>query len=311
MEKFGFLLKSFSGDFLFSKRLIESFNKYNVDRLKLCIVVPQADISQFSVLKSSNIELISEEGLCPELVSEPINGIRPGYVNQEIVKLYFWKAGLFQNYMCLDSDGVFLKNFTQKDFMYDQNIPFSILVEDMDLVIDPEYYREHWQGREEALKAIKTFLDFTDPRILTCHGFAIFNCAVLESMQEKLLRPLKLQYKDLIAISPYEFSWYNFWLQKDRTIPIYQKEPLFKYIHSKNQHMELILKGVSASDMARGYLGIVVNSNYSRFYGLVDYDDNRTEILAKYFSINDLAFIFYVKLKAALVRRIKRYLKIN
>ncbi len=44
-------------------------------------------------------------------MSEPVAGIRPGYINQEIVKLAFWELGLTENYFCVDSDAVFVRPF--------------------------------------------------------------------------------------------------------------------------------------------------------------------------------------------------------
>ena len=38
-------------------------------------------------------------------------GLSAGYINQEIVKLCFWETGLADNYLCLDSDAEFVRDF--------------------------------------------------------------------------------------------------------------------------------------------------------------------------------------------------------
>jgi len=63
------------------------------------------------------------------------------------------------------------------------------------------------------------------------------------------------------------------WLQKDKTIPIEIREPLIKLFYKKSQHIEYLKKGITLKDIARGYIGYVINSNYSRGFGIVNYDE--------------------------------------
>jgi hypothetical protein len=74
----------------------------------------------------------------------------------------------------------------------------------------------------------------------------------------------KLSYADLMKIAPLEFTWYNAWLQKTQLIPIVPVEPFFKTFHTFDEYLFWRLKLVSLDDFARGYLGIVINSNWSR-----------------------------------------------
>ena len=69
-------------------------------------------MQKFQKFKESNIEIFSDESITDYLVEDDsVMGIRPGYINQEIVKLAFWEKGLCENYFCMDSDGVFIRNF--------------------------------------------------------------------------------------------------------------------------------------------------------------------------------------------------------
>jgi hypothetical protein len=271
--KLVFMLKTYSADLLYAVKLVASYRKYNSDHIPLFIVVPENDLALFEHFEGEDIQLIAEESVTDCLVNDDsVRGIAPGYINQEIIKLAFWEMDLCDNYLCLDSDAEFIRDFFFCDFMYDLNTPFTILIEDNELVVDPEFYKVHWVGREKLLKEIKKELGLEDQRMLTCHNMAIFSTKVLKTFKEKYLLARGYTYVDAMKISPYEFSWYNFWLQKDKAIPIEFREPLFKMIYSKNQHLEYLRKNITVKDISRGYLGIVMNSNYSRSLSVFSYD---------------------------------------
>jgi Family of unknown function (DUF6492) len=271
---FVFLLKTYIGDIEYVDRLILSYEKYNRDNITLYIVVPKSDYEHFKKYISDKIFLLNDESITNCLVSDySVRGIRPGYVNQEIIKIAFWEKKLAENYLCLDSDGEFIRDFFVSDFMYDEKTPYTILVEDNELAVDPEYYKEHWVERKKLIMKIQKEVGLDDRRMLTCHGLAVLSSLVLESLYNNYLLPSKQTYIDILKISPYEFSWYNMWLQKDKTIKIEIREPYFKVFHNKNQHLDYIRKGITKEDISRGYLGVVVNSNYSRGSGVISYDD--------------------------------------
>lgn len=262
MHKFGVLLKTFVDDFKFVERLIPSFNKYNSDNIPLYIVVPEAEIEVFQQFLNSNIEILSEELFKDKLTSDSIFGLKPGYINQEIIKLSFWELNLCENYFCLDSDGEFIRDFFLTDFMFDYSTPYSILFEDNELKVEPEYYKSYWVPREEKIRKIQELVGLMDKRMLTCHGMAIFSSKVLASFKSDFMDAKNLSYVDVIKLSPYEFSWYNMWLQKSKVIPIEIREPLFKVFHHENQLKDYLRRLVTIQDIARGYIGIIINSNW-------------------------------------------------
>lgn len=45
-----FLLVTYKKDFLYAKRLVETYYKYNIDNLPLYIVLPSADEEEFDTL---------------------------------------------------------------------------------------------------------------------------------------------------------------------------------------------------------------------------------------------------------------------
>ena len=266
METFAFLLKTYEKDYPYAERLLKSFHYHNAESLRCFVVLPKATESELtgrlSAHELENVSFLHEEDF-PGLVTESVAGISAGYINQEIVKLSFWEQGLAENYFCLDSDAVFIRDFYREDFMYDEHTPYTVLFEDGDLRADPIYYKSFWVEREKSLRKIQDALDFHPYKMLTCHGFQNFCATILRSLKEEFLEPNCYSWADILAISPYEFSWYNFWLQKHPKIELHLCGEIFRYFHMMH-HMEVSWSvGTRTSDLARSYVGIVINSNYT------------------------------------------------
>lgn len=291
MEKIAFLCKTFVNDFNYVKRLLTTFQKNNEQNIKMFIVFPKQDENIFYDKISKNLllntEVIFEETFSEYLIDEPLYcnaipkeqeayPIRPGYINQEIIKLAFHELNLAENYMPIDSDGEFLRPFAMADFIAEDGNPYTILEEDNELKVDPVYYNHcNWLGREKIIRKIYGEIDYSNRVMITAHGFCIFSSKVLSDFKRNFMNKKKYTYKNLMEISSYEFSWYNLWLQKTQCIPIHYREPLFKYFHTKEQLIWYKRQKITLSDIRRGYLGIVVNSNFQPGRGEnnpLDYD---------------------------------------
>ena len=296
MNQISLMLRSYADDFAYADRLVQSFHKYNADGLTLFIVVSQADMPLFEQLTSDDVVVLDDLPLAHYFTDHEIHGIRPGYINQEIVKLAFWELGLSKNYFCIDSDAVFLRDFTAEDFIAADGTPFSVLVEDKELLVEPRYFTNFWQSRQSHLNRIAEELGLSARLLLTCHGHQIFSSEVLRSFRDNFLQPRGWSYLDALRVSPYEFTWYNYWLQKDQTIPIKIREPLVKVFHHEGHHLEYLLRGVRPDDIARGYLAVVVNSNYSRDLGLLPIGESKEASLARYLSYKELWNLMRIKI---------------
>ena len=282
MHRLGVLLKSYGKDLHHAQRMIETFHRHNKDDLSLFIVVPDEDEQLFRPLVGKNTQLLLESEFVGYLVDEPLWDLRPGYINQEIIKLAFWERGLTENYFCADSELVFVRDFGYDDFMADEVTPFTVLVEDNELKVEPRYYEQHWEGRERHLRRIQELVGLEDRRLLTCHGHQVMSSDVMASLKKDFMEPRGWSYADLLRESPYEFSWYNFWLQKSQVIPIVQREPLVKTFHNRIQELEYAISGVTIVDIARAYVGVVANSNYADAYESGAVSDPPSKKLARY-----------------------------
>lgn len=267
MDKIVFLLKTYARDIMYAQRLIESYEKYNVDQIPLYIVVDREDLDVFNngFTKRKNITVLCKDVINVEFADEYNNGtgITDGYINQEIVKLAFWELGLAENYFCLDSDAVFVRNFGTGDFIASDGYPYTVLYDDNRLVIDGEYYSIFWESRTSALEKIKSKYMIED-RMSTCHGFQIMNREALSHLKTYFMEVNGYQYLDLCKISPYEFSWYTYYVQKENVIPLHVIGELFLTFHLQDDYAWSCIRGISEDAIRRGYLGYVLNSNYTK-----------------------------------------------
>lgn len=298
------MLKSYRGDFPLAQRLVESFNRFNAEALPLTIVVPPEDAELFSPLTNPQITVLDESVFAPHLATEPFGEMRLGYINQQIVKLAFWQQDIYDDYFTVDSELVFVRSFRRSDFMLDESTPFTVLVEDNDLQTDPRYFEEHWRSRAHHLERIKDAIALSDPRSLTCHGHQILSATVLRSLAKDFMEPRGYTYADLLRISPYEFSWYNFWLQKSEAIPLAIREPLVKVVHHDGQHLEYAVRGTTVEDIARGYVGLVVNSSFARIWPDIHPRESQSATLSRYVPASVL--LSALAQKARLIPRVFR-----
>lgn len=271
---FAFMLKSYAPHLEFAIKLLNSIVKFNVDSIHTYIVVPSQDARLFESLDYPNISILIEEDLPVKLATEDVSGIRAGYVNQEIIKLAFHRLNLAEHYLCLDSDGEFLRQFTLSDFITSSGQPYTVLVEDNELQVDSDYYARYWIDRKESQSNILRFLNMDVKEIwLNCHNFQIFSTEILRLFDRDVLNLHDYDYIDLMKISPYEFSWYNYFLQS-LNIPIRVREPFFKVFHTENQLATARLTNLDYEKISRGYLGICIQSNFLGNNGAISLEEN-------------------------------------
>ena len=306
METLSLFLKTYDRDFLRARKLIESVMKHNTERIPTWIACPKNDLDQFKTLElESWINCISEEDFPIKLATQSMNGIRSGYLNQEVLKLGFAELNLSEHYFCLDSDGQFLRDFSKKDFLTKEGIPKVVLVEDKDLQIDNLYYNRHWAAREVHLKKIaKLMLSEDDQMILkTCHNFQLFTVEYINKFKREILERNQWDYLDCILYSPYEFSWYNYFVQS-RKMPHVEVEPYFKMVHSFEEFVSMKISGCDSTSISRAYMGVVVNSNFSESTEILDIDTQLESVLGEYLSITSLIRVATIKFRNVIRNRI-------
>jgi hypothetical protein len=260
MDNLVFLVKSHSPHLHYTKQLIETINQYNTDNIKTYLSVPA---NQFDLFKNNvdiaSVELISDE----EVIGAQF---KTNWMVQQLVKMKFSQLKLCKNYFWIDGDSYFLRNFSIKDFMYTDEIPYTTMHENKDLFqwmatqgnllenVLQSYHRDRTKVRElfnpDALDG--KYFDWTCPNL--------WSCKVLDHMVDNYLEPNDLTFESLLQYIPGELVWYGEYLLATQIIPIIPCESWFKPFHYLKQMLDYKNEGHTEKTISENFLGIVMPS---------------------------------------------------
>ena len=127
MNKVAIFCVSYSRDFRKLKVMASSLRTNNVDKLPLIVAVPRSEIESMESDLLSLIDIVAaQEDLIQDCTPPaPVNGFSWGYLQQQMVKLNAHKLEAAENYFIADSDTVFIRPFTIRDFI--QFLPDPLL----------------------------------------------------------------------------------------------------------------------------------------------------------------------------------------
>ena len=267
------MLKSYREDWAYVERLVGSFRRFNQEDLTLFIVVPAADIELFVSFSSSTVRVMADEEIPVKYLAKgEANGHNEGFINAGASKLGFWQLGLCDNYFAIDSDMIFIRPFGHSDFLNADGHPFITATEAFDLKADPFYFDRYWDHRERSLDFIHQRLGVGQWQKASYHTVQVMNSEILRAFNDRFLGSLGLGYTDILSESLWEFFWYTSWALNQDVVPICRRDEIVKVVHHQGQHLALRSLGISEASLAKSYLGLIVNSNWSRQYGMVDFD---------------------------------------
>src|SRR5690606_26128974 len=124
----GLFCKSFAPDVERVLNLCKSVDRHNVDGLPLYIAVPRDDIPRFREIVPGYANLLDEK----EFMQCSLNKRLPGWRDQQVAKLMFGVGCPVDNFLVLDSDCEFIRDFRADDFLRQDGLP---------LVATENYYR--------------------------------------------------------------------------------------------------------------------------------------------------------------------------
>lgn len=269
METFVLFCKSYKNDVLRAKILVESIEKYNKERIPFYLSVPEADIELFrEKLAGLTFNLLKDEDI---LRSNPRHSLGlmheiPGGIQQQIIKSEFWRLETCQNYLILDSDAYFIRDFGIKDFMYDSEVPYTVLHEGKDLL---QFAAR--KGMKKIKPSFNISLDFAEkyfqrPRKVFNFGPMPNVCSVKvwKALDEQFSGPRDMSFYDLLCIFSCEMFWYGEAMLKYQPIRLIPIEPLFKVFHYIEQYEESLMLGETEDMLAETFLGVIKQSNWDR-----------------------------------------------
>lgn len=267
MEPIVLYCKSYKGDVLRAKRLASSITRFNKDSIPFYISTPEADLQLFKEqMDGLAVNLIRDEEI---LLSNPKHDLKQinqmaGTLSQQIVKSEFWRLGLSENYVCIDSDNEFIRDFFKSDFLTPDETPYTVISEEKEFFeFCDRYHLKNVPINFQRDSALVQELFERDGRM---YSFGIppliWSKKVWISLEENLLNPRNLSFADLIIKYPFELRIYGEALLKYRPIPLWPCGDIFKTYHYNSQYFYDTKRGITTNMISKNYLGVVKQSNW-------------------------------------------------
>jgi hypothetical protein len=260
--------KSYAGDLHRIERLITSVEAFNADNIPFYISVPSKDLSLFrNKWGASQVNWLTDEEV---LAHHPQgDGDRykqwDGRLSQQVIKAEYWRLGISENCVCLDSDAEFIQNFRLNSFLDEaSNTPYTVICQSKEYLQLAENRKiikvlQHFKEESAAGKAI---FERTGPDYDFCTPPVIWSSKVWQDLTELYLEPNGITIWDAIAKMPLELRWYGEALLKFRSIELLPIEPLFRVYLYDWQYANMRKLGETPETLRGLYIGIVKQSNW-------------------------------------------------
>ena len=269
MKPFVLYCKSYSTDLNRVIRLAESVRQFNTESIPFYVSAPQAELPLYREhLRVLGVELLSDEEIIhasPRIELEQVSKMH-GSVSQQVIKSEFWRLGISDAYLCIDSDALFIRPFNAKEFITLDGNPYTVMDEGQSLLEDAI---RHQKGRilhdfnNEADQVQQIF-----SRIGRHYSFGpfplVWHRAVWESLDVEYLQPRGMSFADAILKAPIESRWYGEALLRYRAVPLLPCQQFFKVYHYAWQLDQDLRKSVGPEQLAQLYSGVIYQSSWER-----------------------------------------------
>jgi hypothetical protein len=261
--------KSHRQDLLRAVQLCRSVKEFNRDSIPFYLSVPSEDMEAFAaLLEGLDVALITDAEIVaknPRIAIERFAKL-PGGKAQQIVKAEFWRYGALGNYLCLDSDSYFLRDFRSADFISPDGNPYTVMHEAKELLHFSALSGMAKIARDRQRECAEIMGIFG--RNGRCFDFGptpvIWSGRVWRDLDEKFLMPKGLNIIDAIELHPGELRWYGEALLAFKGIQLLPIEPIFRCYHYEEQYYLYRKIGENETAVARNYLGVCMQSNWDK-----------------------------------------------
>ena len=257
--------KSYRNDFLRLKRLLASINRFNADGLPFYISTPTADHDLLiKTVGRDGYHWVADEEIVQANAQANFAAYQamPGGLSQQIIKSEFWRLGLTENYLCLDSDSLFIRPFYRPDFMAVDGNPYTVLHQNkefLQLATDRGHLRVERDLRVEA-ERVKALFARVGPNFYCAPAPFIWSAKVWQSLDQGYLQPNDISLWKLISPAHPETLIYAEALLKYRAIPLIAIEPLFRTYHFDWHYYLMKRLGETEEKLRQNYLGVIYQS---------------------------------------------------
>ena len=260
--------KSYHNDFLRLKRLLSSIQQFNLDYIPFYISTPKADRDSLITILGEDAGYIwvADEDI---IAANPRVNIKqyesmPGGLSQAIVKSEFWRLGLAQNYLCLDSDCAFIRPFQRSDLIFEGGVPYTVLHQ------NKEFFQiANNRGEAKVVanlraeeKRVQALFGRMGPELYCTPSPFIWSAKVWASLDLEYLKPKGITLWDMVTPEYPETLIYGEALLKYRAIPLIAIEPLFRVYHYDWHYFMMKRMGETEETLKLNYLGVLYQSNW-------------------------------------------------
>lgn len=261
--------KSYSTDLRRVMRLMQSVELFNSTQIPVYVSVPESELDLFREhLRTTSARLISDESILqasPRLNLDVLSRMH-GAVSQQVVKSEFWRLGLSESYVCLDSDAVFIRPFSSEDFLATDGYPYTVIDEAHDLLEGALQNRRSRIVEDFSREACS--MQATFGRRGRRYSFGpfplVWHRRVWESLERNYLQPRDMSFSDAIAQIPIESRWYGESLLAYQAIPLNPCQALFKVYHYAWQLDQDTRRGITHKQLSELYCGVIYQSAWER-----------------------------------------------
>jgi len=264
MQKLILFIKSYKPDFERLDKLLTSVSLYNRDNIPVVISVNDQDFDSLPAQYHQKFKVYRDSEIVKTEITE-------GWRYQQIIKCNVYKLNICENYVSIDSDSVFIRDFYYSDFMYDDATPYTVMQESKDLLEMTERLGMDSETIffKRALRDTRPFFGNKGKEWDYGPSPYIWNCKVWQHFNEVFLNDLNLTFDaffneiDKKSYSPCDYTLYGEYLLKTKLIPIYPIGSLFKVYHYKGQY-KLEKNQLSLEQLSKIYLGLIYQSNWQK-----------------------------------------------
>jgi len=260
--------KTYTRDFLRVKRLLASIDQFNVENIPIYISTAEAEHDELERVlgKTVNFNWVSDESIIAAnpAVTAGIEKNRSGSLAQQAIKSEFWRLGISENYVCLDADCIFIKDFRRSDFISPDGSPYTVIYQNKDF-FQLAQNRGHSKVIRNLIKegdTVKALFARIGPNYYCpCPPF-IWSAKVWASLDREYLKPRGLTFWDISSKDHPETLLYLEALLKYQAIPLRPIEQLFRIYYYDWQYFLLKRMGECESNLSSNYLGVIYQSNW-------------------------------------------------
>ncbi len=257
-------IKSYKPDFLILLKLLESIERFNVDKIPVYLSVNDEDFDFFNEHIKSKLTLLKDSDIVKCSIQDP-------WRYQQIIKSSVYKLQICEDYLCLDSDSLFITKFYKKDFLYNDSTPYTVMHEAKSFQETMERIGLDSKTLffKEAVIATRKVLNINDTDKIWDYGPSpyLWSTKVWEEIEKSLAKKDKNLETLLMEINefsdPSENVIYGEYLRINKPIELIAIDPFFKVYHYKKQFL-LEQKFHKIEKLNKIYLGVIFQSNWKR-----------------------------------------------